>query len=495
MVVPALRVRIQPADGVSAPERPERPYVLYWMIAARRSHYNFALDRALAHAERLGKPLLVLEALRTSYPWASDRHHQFILQGMRDNQRAFEQSSVTYLPYVEPEPGHGSGLLRALAMQAAIVVTDDFPCFFLPDMVRAAAQRLDVRLEVVDGNGLLPLRAPERAFERAYDFRRFLQRELPAHLSQFPAREPLKGLELPRASIPAKITRRWFANAPNWLVPSWDLSALPIDHHVGPSSLQGGQKAARAALRRFVQGGLDRYAERTKDALVEASSGLSPYLHFGHISAHEIFRAVTGSDFRPQALPPQGRGQKQGYWGLQAGAEAFLDQLISWRELGYNSCVYRPNYAVFESLPDWAKRTLNEHAADRRPYTYDLQTLEAAETHDPLWNAAQNQLIGEGRVHGYLRMLWGKKVLEWSESPEAALETLMHLNNRYALDGRNPNSYSGVFWCFGRFDRPWGPERPIYGKIRYMSSDNTRKKLKVEGYVARWTPRDQVSFF
>lgn len=456
------------------------------MIAARRTHYNFALDRALEHASRLGKPLVVLEALRVDYPWASDRHHQFIVQGMLDNQRAFEQTPVRYLPYVEPTRGHGRGLLEALASRAALVVTDDFPSFFLPDMVAAAAERLDVRLELVDSSGLLPLSATDRVFERAYDFRRYLQAELAPHLEAFPRRAPLAKLSLPRANIPSQITQRWGVDAERLL--DLKLAQLPIDHGVRPSDALGGEAPARRALRRFVDRQLDAYAERDKDLLTATSSGLSPYLHFGHISSHEIFRAVVGSDFQPQALTRKGRGQRQGFWGLGSGCEAFLDQLITWRELGYNTSRYRRDYTSYSSLPDWAKRTLADHRQDPRPDSYDLARLEAGETHDALWNAAQAELAASGRMHGYLRMLWGKKVLEWSDSPEAALEALIHLNNKYALDGRNPNSYSGIFWCFGRFDRAWGPERPIYGKVRYMSSDNTQKKFRAAGYIERWAP-------
>jgi deoxyribodipyrimidine photo-lyase len=156
--------------------------------------------------------------------------------------------------------------------------------------------------------------------------------------------------------------------------------------------------------------------------------------------------------------------------------------------LGYNYCAHRSDYAEYDSLPDWARTTLDEHRGDERPWLYDLEALDLAETHDELWNAAQRQLRREGRIHNYMRMVWGKKILEWSESPEAAFETMIRLNDRYALDGRNPNSYSGMGWVMGRYDRPWGPERQIYGKIRYMSSANTARKFPVEGYLERYGP-------
>lgn len=171
---------------------------------------------------------------------------------------------------------------------------------------------------------------------------------------------------------------------------------------------------------------------------------------------------------------------------MPAYAEAFLDQLVTWRELGFNMCARCDDYERFESLPPWARRTLEQHAGDPRPYEYELSEFERAATHDELWNAAQRQLVREGQIHNYLRMLWGKKILHWSSTPEEALQVMLHLNNKYALDGRDPNSYSGVFWVLGRYDRAWGPERPVFGKVRYMSSKNTARKLKVKGYMARY---------
>ena len=181
-----------------------------------------------------------------------------------------------------------------------------------------------------------------------------------------------------------------------------------------------------------------------------------------------------------------GRGSREGWWGMSSNAEAFLDQLITWRELGYNMCAHQQDCDRYESLPAWARETLDRHRDDLRPIVYDLVQFECAETHDPLWNAAQRQLTREGRLHNYLRMLWGKKILQWTRSPEEALEIMIHLNNKYALDGRNPNSYSGIFWILGRYDRPWGPERQVFGKIRYMSSQNTARKLRLKQYLTKY---------
>ena len=469
--------------------RPEAGYVLYWMIAARRARWNYALDRALELARALDRPLIVLEALRADYPWASERMHRFVLDGMADNARAFEGTGVLYHPYVEPRVGAGQGLLEALAAEACAIVTDDSPGFFLDRMTRAVAGRVGVSLEAIDSNGILPLRSSERSFSRAFDFRRYVQAEARPYLTSAPRRDPLRAKPRPRTRLPAGIATRWprasealLAAAPG------ALEALPIDHTVRPAPLEGGSAAAVRALKVFLAHPFALYAEDRGDPVHDRSSGLSPYLHFGHISAHEVLDAIMRREsWSLDKLAKSKSGQREGWWGTSAAAESFLDQLITWRELGFRFCSQRNDYDRFESLPDWAQRTLDEHASDPRPHLYSLQDFEQARTHDSLWNAAQRQLLHEGRIHNYLRMLWGKKILHWSESPRAALEIMIELNNKYALDGRDPNSYSGIFWVLGRFDRAWGPERDVFGKIRYMSSANTRRKIRVDPYIERWT--------
>jgi deoxyribodipyrimidine photo-lyase len=195
---------------------------------------------------------------------------------------------------------------------------------------------------------------------------------------------------------------------------------------------------------------------------------------------------MAAEGWHPGLVAARASGSRTGWWGVSPGAEAFLDQLITWRELGYHFCHVRRDHDRYESLPDWAKTTLADHADDPRPYIYSMEEFETAQTHDRVWNAAQNQLRRDGRLHNYLRMLWGKKILEWTPSPRDALTTMIHLNNKYALDGRDPNSYSGIFWTLGRHDRPFGPVRPVFGKIRYMSSRNTVKKLRMDGYLKRY---------
>jgi deoxyribodipyrimidine photo-lyase len=480
--VPQLRI----TTLNSSPTRADADYVLYWMTSARRTQDNFGLDRAIEHARDLGRPLLVFEALRVDYPWASDRLHQFVIEGMEDNAARFAAAGITYLPWVEPALGAGRGLLEALAKRASVVVTDEFPCFFLPQMIVAAASRLEVCVEQVDSNGLLPLRATPSEFPTAYAFRRFLHKQLAPHLLERPAPDPLANpAGLTGARLPDAVAT-WTTTSP-WPFDLARLHDLPISHDVRPTGVRGGEVAARGRLARFVSERLGRYVDDRNDPSVDGTSGLSPYLHFGHIGAHRVFDALTSPlGWTPALLATNGKGQRDGFWNLPAPVEAFLDEFVTWREVGYAFCFHRPDYEQYESLPSWARATLDAHRVDRRPHLYSEAELAGAGTHDPIWNAAQRQLVREGRIHNYLRMLWGKKILEWSPSPEEALHRLIELNNRYSLDGRNPNSYSGIFWTLGRFDRAWGPVRPIFGTIRYMSSDNTARKLTLGPYLERY---------
>jgi deoxyribodipyrimidine photo-lyase len=327
-------------------------------------------------------------------------------------------------------------------------------------------------------------------FPTALAFRAFLQRELPEHLLAPPRARPLARVRLPeRVPLPREVLRRWPRVSPALLAGEpGALRALQIDHAVAPAPLRGGADAGRAALSAFVGDRLERYAEDRNHPDLDGTSGLSPYLHFGHLSAHEVFAAVAEREgWNPDRLQDGRAGRREGWWGMGAGAEAFLDQLAVWRELGFNMCSKREDAAEYESLPQWSRATLGRHAADPRE-VYPLEALEQARTGDPIWNAAQRQLLAEGRIHNALRMLWGKKVIGWSATPQEALARLLHLNDRYALDGRDPSTLTGVFWCFGRYDRPWGPERPIFGTVRFMTSESSARKWRLRKYLERWSP-------
>lgn len=495
--VPHIRIRV----AKDLPLRTDGDWVLYWMTAFRRTGSNFALQHARDLAKKLNKPLVILEALRVRYRWASDRLHRFVIDGMIDNRAATANTDVLYYPYVESKPGEGSGLVGELAQRACAVVSDDYPCFFHPSMIAVVSRKIVCRFELVDSNCLMPLSIAGRTFTVAHSYRRHMQKVLPIHLDCMPDLRPLDKRStrgLPKLlKLPNTIAKRWPAADLEKLTSEGGLTAIPIDHSVLPTTMHGGSKAADKLLLQFLNRRLASYNHDRNEPDSDGSSELSPYLHFGHISPHEVFQKLMEKVGWHPGMLHKPNGKVNGFWGVREDAEAFLDQLCTWREIGFNMCWREPNFDRFESLPVWAQQTMNEHAADPREHVYSLEQLDAAGTYDSIWNAAQRQLVREGRIHNYLRMLWGKKIYQWSSTPQAALEAMIELNNKYALDGRDPNSYSGIFWVLGRYDRAWGPERPVFGKLRYMTSANTAKKHALTEYLKRYAksedPRGSVS--
>jgi deoxyribodipyrimidine photo-lyase len=475
--VPPLRLHL----STDRPVRADGAFVVYWVTTARRMRWNFALQRAVGWARELKRPLVIVEVLPCDGRWDCDRHHCFLLRGMNNNARQLAGAPVLYHPYVERRAGECQRFFAAVCARACVVVTDDYP-IALP-AIRTVDVSVDVRVEKIDGNGLLPLRAADQAFPTAYAFRRFLQRTLREHLLDAPRPNPLARMALPRLdSLPTAIARRWPAASARLL--SGGAAALPIDHSVPAVETRGGAVAALARWKTFLTQKLASYAALRNHPDADATSGLAPYLHAGHLSAHEVFHGLARQEgWSPGKLAEKATGSREGWWAVSEPAEAFLDQLVTWREVGINCCAHRSDYDQYDSLPPWAKATLAKHAKDKRSYVYTLEQFAAARTHDRLWNAAQRELLTEGRIRNYLRMLWGKKILEWTASPQEALDIMIELNNRYALDGQDPNSYSGIFWVLGRYDRPWGPERPIFGTVRYMSSANTARKLRIQTYL------------
>jgi len=467
------------------PESAGGDYVIYWMQAARRLDHNHALDHALAESGRLGKPVVVYEGLRLDYPWASLRLHRFILEGMQANAQAAEALGLDYWPWVERRPGEGRGLLAGLAARAALVVTDDFPCFIVPGQTEALAARVEVAVVAVDTGSVVPLSRLGATVSAAAHLRPRIHRAFAEAWEHRAAARP---------RVPATATRT--LAPPFEPAPLADLDALietlPVDRSVPPvAATPGGGLAARRGLADFVAQRLRGVAEgRSHPAAptLAHQSGLSPYLHFGHIAIEEVVERVLMStgEWSPAVLNAHAVGRRENFFCRDADVNSFLDEALTWRDLGLHwHRARRADTASLETaLPAWARATLGAHAADRRAYTYTRAEWEAGATHDPLWNAAQRELVATGTIHNYLRMLWGKKVIEWSRTPEEAYATLVHLNNKYALDGRDPNSYTGILWCFGLFDRPWAPERKVLGTVRYMSSENTAKKFKLGPYLA-----------
>lgn len=468
---------------------PEGDYVLYWMSINRRLNYNFALEYAVGWANKLGKPLLIYEGLSCDIPWASDRFHKFLIEGMIESAEFCDKHGFNYYGFVETTPQQGTGLVEELTKKACLVIADEYPVYIIKPYNRLISSKVNIPWITVDSNGLIPLKSSEKAPYSAFIFRKNMQRLFLESFQNPPQKNPLNSLKnkssinlsddflkrYPKLPIRSNITKL--------------VASLQINHDVTSLEISGTRQAGLSQLEDFTENRLFNYAENRNNIENGAASGLSPWLHYGKVSTNECVLAAFDkqpSDWNPGKITYQ-QGKRDGFFGGHPSISAFLDELITWRETGFHFCHHVKNYDKFDSLPDWAINTLEKHSSDPREFVYSFKEFEAAQTHDPIWNAAQRQLVREGIIHNYLRMLWGKKVLEWTEHPRIALKFLIELNNKYAIDGRDPNSYSGIFWIFGRFDRPWGPERPIYGNIRYMTSESTAKKINLKSYLQEYS--------
>jgi deoxyribodipyrimidine photo-lyase len=469
---------------------PEGAYVLYWMQINRRFHYNFALEYAVGWANKLDKPLLILEAFSCDYPWASDRIHTFMLQGMKENYEYAVSRKLNFLSFAEETSGQYERLLEDLSSRAAIIITDEYPVFIMKERNRRLPESLNRTYITVDSNGFIPLGLTDKAPYNAFHFRKIVQRNFVESFTNPPVQHPLDYLnnrndvlgDLPLSWFEGhRDIRNVFENIPRFV------SSLDIDHQTSPLNLTGTRAAALGMLGQFIGNGLMEYEEKRNDPDENKTSRLSPWLHFGKISEYEIVQAVLEHQPEGWSLDSitYNNGSTGGFYNGDPNISSFLDELVTWREVGFHFAHHTPDYDSYESLPEWARKTLDAHKSDKREWVYTLDEFAGSETHDELWNAAQTQLREDGIIHNYLRMLWGKKILEWTPDPETALEFMIELNNRYAIDGRDPNSYSGIFWCLGRFDRAW-QERPVFGKIRYMTSENTRRKVKLDKYLERY---------
>ena len=484
--------------------------VVYWMISARRTRWNHGLQHAIDIANERNLPLVVVEALAIAHQWANDRSHTFVIQGMMDNKKAFEDSPITYVPYVETKPREARGLLEKWIEHASVLVIDEFPVYTPRRIKEIAVSIGKCEVHAVDSNGFISLRQ-NREFTTAYSLRRHLHKTIIEHMSQFPTPNPLAlAQNLPSVDYSKVIQIFKESDTPItpyefiWRICEKEdvgigaLSVLEIDHSVPPvQHTTGGSVAATKRWNEFFKGRLSDYTEHRNEPELNGSSGMSPYLHFGHISPHQILHEIFQKyDWDISQIVPPDNGRRSGWWGLPQYIESFLDQIIVWRDLGFIHCSRVQNHHEFASIPQWAQKTLKEHENDPRPYVYSFEEFENAETHDELWNAAQMQLRTDGMIHNYLRMLWGKKILEWTPTPEIAMEYMVALNDKWALDGRDPNTYTGIGWVLGKFDRGW-TERPVYGKIRCMTTDSTKRKYKTKKYIETYSvsPSSQQTLF
>ncbi|WXH33948.1 hypothetical protein WA016_07958 [Myxococcus stipitatus] len=440
---------------------PGRDFVLYWCMVNHRAEENHALDTAMALGNHLGLPVVVYHALRPDYPYASDRLHAWALEGMADLTQALASRGIAYWLELPRHPREHVPRIAELGRRAAAVVSDFFPTYIIPGHLRGAARTLEVPLFAVDASCVVPMQRIATLQAGAYTLRPKLQKLWPEYLGRMLRPRHLKvrahtlspGFDL----ADAREARR-------------TLASFHIDHSVPPLDERGGRKAGIKALDAFLHEKLEGYDTERNDPGRSHQSGLSPYLHWGNLFAGEAARA---------ALRARGTDDP--------AVRSFLEELLVRRELGFNFCFHTPEARQLstESLPGWARETLRTHQKDAREHLYSLEQLEHAHTADGLWNAAQRELRERGRIHNYLRMLWGKKVLEWSPTPEEGLRRIAHLNDKYAVDGRDPASVANFMWVLGLHDRPF-QERKVLGKVRPMSSPRTAEKYDLAPYMARW---------
>lgn len=428
--------------------------VVYWMQNSQRPADNPALDQAIALANERGVGVTVYVGLDTSVPHATTRTFTFLLDGLRDTARQLAERHVSCVVRAEAPVAGLAALAREA--QACAVVTDLSPLRRGRRLRQEAAGALDVPLIQVDGDHIVPLHLMGKEHWAARTIRPVIHRLLPAWLRESAQLEPrhrgltLDGLDLQQTPTEPLLDR------------------LGVDRSVpAASDAPGGPTEAARRLARFLEGILPGYSGNGKSA-DRAGSGISPYLRFGQISPLRLALAAQAAD-----VPEEDRA-------------AFLEELIVRRELASNFVAYNPAYDRLEGLPDWARKTLAKHADDPRPFVYSRDELAAAETHDPIWNAAQRELLARGRIHNYVRMYWGKKIIEWSRTPAEALASALWLNDRFALDGRCANGFTNVLWCFGKHDRAWG-ERPVFGTVRWMSEKGMASKFDLKPYLARWS--------
>jgi len=434
---------------------PDGRCVVYWMQRSQRGRDNHAVDVAVNAANALGLPLVVYFAAISNFPHANLRHYSFLNQGLADIEEDLAARGIAFVMRRAPNESHEKLFTD---VRAALVIGDENPMREPERWRKHLASRLRIPFWTVDADVVVPSKLMERAQYGAYTIRPRIQRLLPEFLRPYENLKADREWKKPQSfnadEVRDDITRGW---------QDLDRSVLPVE------AWQGGTHAGQKRLRHFVEKVLADYEKTRNRPELDGTSCLSPYLHFGHVGPMTIALAVEA------AVKKNAK--------LRAARDAFFNELIVWRELAVNFVRYSSNYDSPDCAEPWAKQTLAEHARDEREYLYSLAELEAAKTHDDLWNAAQLQMVRHGWMHNVMRMYWAKKILEWTPDVKTAMRFAVHLNDKYFLDGRDPNGYAGIAWAMvGKFDRAWG-ERAIFGKIRYMSGASTGRKFDSKRYM------------
>jgi len=440
----------------AGPPDPAGRCVIYWMRSAQRAFDNPALETAITIANHLRVPVAVCFFIRPHRRYANLRQFSFMLEGLSDTAERLRQRQIGFILRIASKPAADEFGHFCAALRPSVIVTDRNPLTAPGAWTRLIPAAVRVPAFSVDAGVIVPTTVIGREHYAARTIRPVIH----YHLDQF--LKPIGNQGVHAAWQPPRRLESLIA-APELL------DTLPIDRTVAKADhFAGGTTIALAHLKRFMRKGLPQYAERRNAPELDATSHLSPYLHFGQIGPHTVALAAHASD------------------ASEASRRSFLEELIVRRELAAAFTVYNRHFRSIASCEGWARRTLDDHARDPRAPVYTERQLEAAATHDPLWNAAQRQMAESGWMHGYMRMYWAKKILEWSHSPRQAYAVALRLNDKYELDGRDPNGYAGIAWAIGgKHDRAWA-ERPIFGKIRYMSGVSTGRKFDSRAYIERW---------
>ncbi len=426
-------------------------YVLYWMQQAQRVRFNHALEYSARQANALGLPLVCVFGLTDEFPDANLRHYTFMMQGLAEVGEALAERGIRFA-ILRQTPDAAA---LSLAPDAALLVTDRGYLRVQVEWRRRVAEVAPCPVIQVETDVVVPVEVVSDKEEYAA---RTIRPRIHKHLVEY--LEPLAETELAHDSVTIDLHVED-------LRPSLaTLDGLDIDRAIAPvGTFTGGESEARRLLSEFISDKLADYDSLRNDPSLDFVSQMSPYLHFGQVSALDIALQVIEAD--------------------SPGEEAFIEELVVRRELSMNFVRYNPDYDTYEAaVPEWARKTLAAHDADAREYLYDVEHLEQADTHDEYWNAAQREMLQTGKMHNYMRMYWGKKILEWTPTAREGFEIALHLNNKYSLDGRDPNSFAGVAWCFGKHDRPW-QQRNVLGTVRYMNANGLRRKFDMDAYLRK----------
>ncbi len=441
----------------TAHDRPAADYVLYWAQMNRRVDANHALLFAAEVANKYHLPVLFYEGLTCTYNYANDRLHTFILQAVPETARRLRKAGIGYVFYLRRTKDSRNDVLYELARKAAAVVTDDYPTFIARKHNARVPEKLAVAYYVVDSSCIVPMSRISQRQYGAYTIRPRINKVLGKYF--------VKPDEL-------RVKRKFTSDVPEFHTTVTEknitdlVASCEIDHSVQPSlSFDGGRLQAEKLLNFFMDRNLRRYAQGRNEPSEHATSHLSPYLHFGQISSLEIALAVRDYAREHKVI-----------------VDEYLEELIVRRELAFNYVRFVEDPGSLENLPDWCRETMKKHELDKRDPAYSAKQLTAGETYDELWNATQMEMLLRGKIHGYYRMYWGKKIIEWTRHYQEPADIMIEIHDRFALDGRDPNTYTNILWCFGLHDRAWG-ERPIFGKLRYMSLEGLQRKTDTQLYI------------